>query len=403
MSRAEDDSPNGLGPMMPPSAEKSDKRLGYAAAALVCCMIVVLVYSVQSGQDDKAVETKKAAITQDEKALLRHDGPQQGIALKAPDRAMAARKEEPEEKKNEPIVVVRDVNSRYSDELAALRRQKQQAEINALSSPLMVRAVKRSEATGTREPGQSLPSGGAADARPAPASAFDAEAAADRDKEAFYNRATRDSRWIAPYARTAGQPLELKTGTVIPGVMVTGINSDLPGSLIGQVSQNVYDSRDGRQLLIPQGSKLYGVYDSRVVYGQERVLIAWNRVIFPDGSSMTLGAMPGADMSGYAGFEDQVNNHYLRLFGSAVLMSLITGGSAYAMDSTNNSGDSDSDKTSMQDEMISALSAQLGQTGAALLQKNLTIKPTLEIRPGYQFIVVLTQDLVFKEPYTAWR
>jgi type IV secretion system protein VirB10 len=223
--------------------------------------------------------------------------------------------------------------------------------------------------------------------------------AADQDKEAFFVRA--DSRqWLSEYTREAGRKYELKTGTVIPGVMVTGVNSDLPGSLIAQVSQNVYDTATGRHLLLPQGAKLYGVYDSRVVYGQERVLIAWNRVIFPDGSSVTLGAMPGADMAGYAGFHDQVDNHYLRIFGSAIMMSFITGGMSYAVDQTaNTSGDNDS--TTMQDEMVSALAAQLGQTTLQLLQKNLNIKPTLEIRPGYQFNVVITKDIVFRGPYAA--
>ena len=117
--------------------------------------------------------------------------------------------------------------------------------------------------------------------------------------------------------------------------MLSGVNSELPGNLIAQVSQNIYDSARGRNLLIPQGSKLHGVYDSRVIYGQERVLIAWNRIIFPDGSAFTLGAMPGADMAGYAGFNDDVNNHYLRIFGSAMLMSGIMGDTAYAMDSFN--------------------------------------------------------------------
>lgn len=197
-------------------------------------------------------------------------------------------------------------------------------------------------------------------------------------------------------------PLELKTGAVVPGVMLTGINSDLPGNMIAQVSQNVYDTATGRNLLIPQGARLYGVYDSRVVYGQQRVLIAWNRIIFPDGSSMSIGAMPGADMAGMAGFSDEVDNHYLRIFGSAVLMSLVTGGMAYAMDSANNNVGSSDNGTSMQDEMTSALAAQLGQTTTTLLQKNLNIKPTLEVRPGYQFNIVVTKDLVFRQPYQAW-
>jgi type IV secretion system protein VirB10 len=154
--------------------------------------------------------------------------------------------------------------------------------------------------------------------------------------------------------------------------------------------------------LIPQGAKLYGVYDSRVIYGQSRVLIAWNRVIFPDGSSVTLGAMPGADISGYAGFKDKADNHYLRIFGSAVLMSLVTGGMSYAVDQASNnesSGNGNADSTTLQDEMTAALAAQLGQTTLQVLQKNLNIKPTLEIKPGYQFNVVVTKDVAFAGAY----
>ena len=199
-----------------------------------------------------------------------------------------------------------------------------------------------------------------------------------------------------------GQQFELKTGAVIPGVMVTGINSDLPGNIIAQVSQNVFDSVTGKHLLLPQGAKLFGVYDSRVIYGQEWVLVAWNRVVFPDGSSITLGAMPGSDMAGNAGYTDEVNNHYFRIFGSAVLMSLMSGGMAYTMDSLDNSN-SESDKPTLQNEMGSALAAQLGQATLQLLQKNLNIKPTLEIRPGYQFNVIVTKDLVFERPYRPQR
>ena len=226
--------------------------------------------------------------------------------------------------------------------------------------------------------------------------------AADKDKEAFFDRAGKDSTWSLPHTRTAGQKFEVKTGAVIPGVMVTGINSDLPGNIIAQVSQNVFDSATGNHLLLPQGAKLFGVYDSRVIYGQERVLVAWNRVVFPDGSAITLGAMPGSDKSGYAGYSDQVDNHYFRIFGSAVLMSLMSGGMAYTMDSLDTSN-SESDKPTLQNEMGSALAAQLGQATLQLLQKNLNIKPTLEIRPGYQFNVIVTKDLVFERPYRPER
>ncbi len=90
---------------------------------------------------------------------------------------------------------------------------------------------------------------------------------------------------------------------------------------MAQVAQNVYDTPTGKHLFIPQGSRLVGSYSSDVAYGQARVLVAWQRIVFPDGKAMDIGAMPGADSAGYAGFNDQVNNHYVRLFGSAFLMS----------------------------------------------------------------------------------
>ena len=123
--------------------------------------------------------------------------------------------------------------------------------------------------------------------------------------------------------------------------------------------------------------------------------------MFPDGSAVTLGAMPGSDMAGNAGYTDKVNNHYLRIFGSAILMSMITGGMSYSMDSLDSGGDSDN--PTLQDEMGAALASQLGQATLQLLQKNLNIKPTLEIRPGYQFNVIVTKDIVFQQPYRNQR
>ena len=309
--------------------------------------------------------------------------------------------------KREPLIVVQSDKTQsdnYRQELENLRRMKAQAQLTALSAPL---GVQKASQTNTA-PASYAGSGSAPD-RPSmtmpDASALREngyDPAADKDKEAFFDRAGKDTSWILPHARTAGQKYEVKTGAVIPGIMVTGINSDLPGNIIAQVSQNVFDSATGNHLLLPQGAKLFGVYDSRVIYGQERVLVAWNRVVFPDGSAITLGAMPGSDQSGYAGYSDKVGNHYFRIFGSAILMSMISGGMAYTMDSLD-SGNSDSDKPTLQNEMGAALAAQLGQATLQLLQKNLNIKPTLEIRPGYQFNVIVTKDMVFQKPYKAGR
>ncbi len=223
--------------------------------------------------------------------------------------------------------------------------------------------------------------------------------AADIDKENFFERSKPDNQWINPNIRTAGQKYEIKTGSVIPAAMVTAINSDLPGNMIAQVTQNIYDSATGGYLLIPQGSKLFGVYDSRVIMGQRRVLVAWNRIIFPDGSAMTIPGVPGADMAGNSGFSQKVDNHYFRIFGSSILMALITAGTAYAVDE-NTKNDNEN---SLSSQLNSALAQQLGQVTTSLLEKHLNIKPTLEIEPGYQFNIVLTKDLVFGGSYKGWK
>ncbi len=121
-------------------------------------------------------------------------------------------------------------------------------------------------------------------------------------------------------------PYTVMAGSVIPAVLVSGINSDLPGPILAQVSQNVFDSATGKSLLIPQGGRLIGTYRNASANGQQRVQIAWQRLIFPNTSSMDLPQMPGTDQAGYAGFTDQVNNHYLATFGTAALTSLISAG-----------------------------------------------------------------------------
>lgn len=189
-------------------------------------------------------------------------------------------------------------------------------------------------------------------------------------------------------------PYEIKAGSIVPGVMITGINSDLPGQIVGQVRQNVYDSATGRYLLIPAGAKLVGTYDSSVSAGQERVLVAWTRIIFPDSSSVSLEGMPGADQSGYAGFHDKVNNHYWRTFGNAALLSLFSAGIQLSQPQAAVSGTYNS-----QQIMAAEIGRQLGRLGMQLTQRNLNIQPTLEIRPGFQFSIMVTKDMIL----TPWK
>ena len=400
-----DTTPNSLEPVKKINVAKMSKWPLYAFLLFVLLLLAALVYSVNyaHNQDKEQAGTPKVDIREEEKPLLMGEG--KGLALKPPPNSPAIVQPD---KSREPLIVVRDNKQEpdlYQREMENIRRMKLQAQLTALSAPLGVKmassATQSAPAVHT-EKHYDAEQRTVLDPSSLRENAYDPSA--DKDKEAFFARAGRDESWILPHGRMAGQPLEIKTGAVIPSIMVTGINSDLPGNIIAQVSQNVWDTASGRRLLIPQGSKLFGVYDSRVVYGQERVLVAWNRLVFPDGSAFTLGAMPGSDMAGFAGYEDQVNNHYLRIFGSAVLMSLISGGAAYTMDTmSGNSTNSLNSTPTMQQEMAAALAAQLGQTTMQLLQKNLNIKPTLEIRPGYQFNVIVTKDLVFQKPYAASR
>jgi type IV secretion system protein VirB10 len=194
-------------------------------------------------------------------------------------------------------------------------------------------------------------------------------------------------------------PFELRAGFVIPATLISGINSDLPGQITAQVSQTVYDTATGKFPLVPQGSRLTGSYSSEVNYGQSRVLVAWSRIIFPDGKAMDIGSMSGADMAGLAGFHDKVNNHYVRLFGSALLMSAVTAGVTY---SQRNNEDSDDGAPSASSALSEALGQQIGAVSAKLIEKNMNIAPTLEIRPGYRLNVIVTKDLTFFKPYQAF-
>lgn len=193
-------------------------------------------------------------------------------------------------------------------------------------------------------------------------------------------------------------PYELRAGFVVPATLISGINSELPGQIVAQVSQDVYDTPLGKYKLIPQGARLVGSYSSEAAYGQSRILIAWQRIVFPDGKAMDIGSMPGADGAGYAGFKDQVNNHYLRLFSSALLMSSVTAGIALSQPETANFNA----RPTAGGAMSEALGQQLGQVTAQLISKNLNIAPTLEIRPGYRFNVVVIKDLTFSRPYAAF-
>jgi type IV secretion system protein VirB10 len=226
--------------------------------------------------------------------------------------------------------------------------------------------------------------------------------AEDKDKNninQYANKGLGDRWQLDAKPEPPRSPYELRAGFVLPGTLISGINSQLPGQIMAQTSQDVFDTATGQYKLFPQGSRLVGTYSSEVAYGQARVLVAWQRIIFPDGKAMDIGAMPGADGSGYGGFTDQVDNHYLRIFGSALLMSAITAGAAYSQQNQNTGTIY---APNAQSTLSSALGQQLGQATVQMITKNMNIAPTLEIRPGYRFNILVTKDLTLSKPYEAF-
>ncbi|EFI8498314.1 conjugal transfer protein TrbI [Escherichia coli] len=218
----------------------------------------------------------------------------------------------------------------------------------------------------------------------------------DFDNNGSENRWKLNSKMEAPTT-----PYELRAGAVIPGIMLSGINSDLPGQIMAQVSQDVYDTATGKYLLIPQGTRMVGSYSSDIGFGQEGVLIAWQRLVFPDGKALDIGSMPGADMAGYSGFRDKVNRHLLRIYGSALFMTGITAGASMATNqNSNNTGGYE--QPSVNSELSAALGQQLGQVSAQIIEKNLNVAPTIEIRPGYRFNIVTVKDVAFTKSYQSF-
>jgi len=195
---------------------------------------------------------------------------------------------------------------------------------------------------------------------------------------------------------------EIKAGTIIPCVLISGLNSDLPGNAIAQVSENVWDTATGNYLLIPRGSRLIGNYDNQVTYGQNRALVIWSRLIFPDGSSLTLDNLKGADQSGYSGFKGQVNKHWGSLISSALLVSLI--GAGVELAEPNNKNNNNNNNNNNRRDVGSILSERVA-TGIAdaltqIIQREIQRQPTIKVKPGYRFMVMAQKDIVFPG---SWR
>lgn len=214
-----------------------------------------------------------------------------------------------------------------------------------------------------------------------------------QDSKLLFVNAPVDRRTTAPdrVSRPAS-PFVLQAGTIIPAALITGIRSDLPGQITAQVTESIFDSPTGRVKLVPQGARLIGVYDSQVAFGQSRVLLVWTRLIMPNGRSIVLERQQGADAGGYAGLEDEVDNHWKELLGAAALSTLLGVGSELG------SGADTGSNTALLQALRLGAANSLNQTGQQVVRRNLNIQPTLTIRPGFPVRVIVNRDLVL-EPY----
>ncbi|HUC16144.1 MAG TPA: TrbI/VirB10 family protein [Acetobacteraceae bacterium] len=228
---------------------------------------------------------------------------------------------------------------------------------------------------------------------PSPTPPVDAGAAQNmQDRKIAFLNASTDRRTVSDDRLQAkSSPYVVQAGTVIPAALITGIRSDLPGQITAQVTEAVYDSPTGQYLLIPQGAKLIGQYDSSVAFGQSRLLLVWTRLIMPDGTSIVLERQPGADTEGYAGLEDQVDYHWWELAKAAVLSTILSVGAEAG--TSNNNGESN-----LADAIRQGASNSVSQTGQQIVSRQLNIQPTLTIRPGFPVRVIVTRDLVLA-PY----
>lgn len=184
-------------------------------------------------------------------------------------------------------------------------------------------------------------------------------------------------------------PYQVMAGTIIPASLVTGVNSDLPGRVIAQVTENVYDTVSGRFLLIPQGARVIGTYDSVIAFGQSRALVVWQRIIMPDGSSIVIENLPATDVAGYAGLEDKVDFHTWRLLKGIVLSTLLGVGTELSF------GDDEGDLVKAIRESTQDSANRVGQR---ITERNLNIQPTITIRPGWPLRITVHSDLVLR-PY----
>lgn len=212
-----------------------------------------------------------------------------------------------------------------------------------------------------------------------------------REHLEFYKQGTNENTRSLYRIEKLKNPYTVLAGTIIPGVLINGMNSDLPGTILGHVSKDVYDTVTGEYLLIPKGTKLIGIYDTDTAFAQTRGAVIWQRMVLPNGDSMVLPNFAGSDKEGYSGFKDKKRSHYARVVWSSLLGAAAIGGLAAT-------ADDNSDKNTFRENAAQEMESNMSSVVNRIVDRNLNIAPTIIIRPGYKFNIIVDKDLILR-PY----
>ncbi|RWQ39998.1 MAG: TrbI/VirB10 family protein [Mesorhizobium sp.] len=282
-------------------------------------------------------------------------------------------------------------------DISAEEQRLAQQAIEARESQVLFRVENRAQQTDVGESVQTAqhPFEALLQSEAARASASVAPAESDQNNQQrkldFLSQRSTGGIYNPHALQTPISPYQLMAGSVIAASLITGINSDLPGLVVAQVTENVHDTVTGNILLIPQGSRLIGVYDSVVAFGQKRALLVWQRILLPDGSSVEIDNLPASDTAGYAGLEDKVDFHTWQLIKGVALATLLGVGTEFSL------GENESDLVKAIRESAQQNASRAGQR---ITEKNLNIQPTIIVRPGWPLRVIVHKDIVLR-PYAS--
>ncbi len=382
-----------------PVTRLNRRTLAVLVGGLALCVLLVTLWAFRTPekQDAPAQETHNIERVTPAEGLQTLPSDYRQVPMQAPQPA-----EESDPASGEQIDDVK-----RPDQAVHAEQQRLRSEAEAAAKAQVFFQTDRetsSAAAGTAASAAAVPAFGSATApsipflpTAAPVQAGDEYAAQNgqADKLAFVD-AQPDSRiYGSAEMQMPRSPYQLMAGTVIPAALLTAVNSDLPGQVIATVTAHVYDSLTGRHLLVPQGSRLLGQYDSQVAYGQSRVLLVWTRLIRPDGSSLTLDRLPATDVAGQAGLEDKVDWHWRRLLAGAALSTLLGVGAEMA------APDRDDADGRIVISARESVQETVNQVGQQITRRNLDLQPTLSIRAGSPVRVLVNRDLVLPEGSTS--